>query len=700
MGITRTRCRGCLGCRACTDSKVLRPLFASCDAPTSVQAETVANGLRHSECDFQKPLTIFNTDSMRRSFRFPEHFDVNGVDGYLETFSAPGDHWSFVRPADEKDPSAKVAEVAEKTRISDLCSTGLYHFRTVQSFLNTYSRTEGVGLSELQGGERYVVPLYNLLIEAGQNIRYHHIGSDDVAFSGTPDEYDAFSKCVPVRPRTAGVITGRLRDISDAYATLHKAVNLRGEGLLEKIVLSTWYGEIDRYPGLREDLTSSGVDIVESECPPQSIRPLAMWVAWIQAAALQRGIDAAGGADCIFKLRTDKCAPHIEAFRPVLQDVPQPSGPYSPLEGVVSVRMVRAGIPLHISDIINYGYRSDIETMIATTLSGEMQFDAKDAWTGVETRWAASPWFRESPLYRSYHAGLDAFASARALMAWSETAGEDEVPEALARAIAFGWRVISDGFFIADSRPLPAERLPDAHLRDVFNSKDKQLARTVPSRRGATRNFVSQQTVDGLAHGRFSDTSAGSVFSKAIAQLDDGRADKAIDDEGYNKIARFFVANGERKNSVAAPVTVSRAAAVEVSQNRFSEAAAFAMISRSFGAPAEQENALALIAMKTSESPPGNRSYAVADAYLTGAGGLPKSDDLARKWMWVGAELSHNPSVTGFAELAISLPESDPDLREKAMGQLRASGLETSSVAKRIAELMDARRKGQPADSG
>lgn len=676
--------------RECARLGITAPRFVVLDAPTSGQAETVAEGIRQSGCDLEKPLTVFNIDSMRRHFRFPDHFDMDGVDGYLETFTAPGDHWSFVRPCDGTSAEAKVAEVAEKTRISDLCSTGLYHFRTGRSFMEAYERTESIGLSDLQGGERYVAPLYNLLIEAGKDVRYHHIDADDVAFCGTPEEYDAFLASVPDRPRTAGVITGRLRDIGDAYATLRKATELRDEGLLETLVLSTWRGEIDQFAGLREDLVASGVAIVESDCPPQTIKPFGMWVSWIQAAALQRGIDAAGDADCILKLRTDKCASYMEMFRPALQDTPLPSGRLSPLRGIVSVRMARAAIPLHVSDIIYYGFRSDIEAMIATAVSGEMQYDALNGWTGVETRWAAGPWFRANPLYRSYHAGVDAFAAARAMMSWAETTPGQKVPEALARVMALGWRVLSDGFHAVDSRPLPGERLPEVPLSDAFHPDDTRLARTVASRRGATRNFLSQEIIDGLARGRFADTSEGAVFRDAIASLDTKRSVRPLSGKDYAEIGRFLSAHGERKAAVAAPLSVTHAAGFDGSQERFSEGAAFAMICRSFGAPMVHEEAVKRIATETPQEAPGTRSHAIARAYVSGGKGLPQSASLALKWMWIGAELRHKPSVTGYAELVIAQSEPDQGMLQQAMSQLRVSGLEASEVAGRVAALMKA----------
>ena len=166
-----------------------RLAIVTLDAPTSGQAETVAMGLDRAAAAPGDPLTIFNIDTMRPGFRYPGVATAQGTDGYLEVFRGPGDHWSFVEPTED---GARVARVTEKDRISDLCSTGLYHFARTSDFQDAYAEVADVPPETLQGGERYVAPLYNRLIARGARIGYHVIGAEEVHFFGTPSEYDAF----------------------------------------------------------------------------------------------------------------------------------------------------------------------------------------------------------------------------------------------------------------------------------------------------------------------------------------------------------------------------------------------------------------------------------------------------------------------------------------------------------------------------
>lgn len=187
--------RGGADTRAFIDRECARLGFASDDyaavaleTPTRGQAETVALGLEVAGADADAPLTIFNIDSFRPGFRHPPVANERGVDGYLEIFRGEGDQWSFVRLAAD----GTAAEVAEKRRISDLCSTGLYHFRRAGDFLDAFHRERVKDADALSGGELYVAPLYNLLIADGKAIGHHEIPREDVIFCGVPAEYEAF----------------------------------------------------------------------------------------------------------------------------------------------------------------------------------------------------------------------------------------------------------------------------------------------------------------------------------------------------------------------------------------------------------------------------------------------------------------------------------------------------------------------------
>jgi hypothetical protein len=164
--------------------------IAVLDAPTAGQAETVALGVSQAAVAPDEPLTVFNIDTFRPGFRFPAGFDAGAVDGYLEVFRGEGQNWSYVRPA--AAGSDRVAETTEKVPISDLCCTGLYHFRSAGLFAGAYETFAGGAAAGMGLRELYVAPMYNLLIRQGCDIRYDVISATDVVFCGVPAEYEAF----------------------------------------------------------------------------------------------------------------------------------------------------------------------------------------------------------------------------------------------------------------------------------------------------------------------------------------------------------------------------------------------------------------------------------------------------------------------------------------------------------------------------
>jgi hypothetical protein len=162
------------------------------DAPTRGQAETVMLGVNKAELHVDTPLTIFNIDTFRPNFSFPNEFDINQIDGYLEVFIGSGSNWSYVRP--ESPNSNKVIETAEKREISQFCCTGLYHFSKFQIFQDAYDKYISFSQEHWDANELYVAPLYNLAIRNDQDIRYHVINRNQVIFCGVPSEYEAYKK--------------------------------------------------------------------------------------------------------------------------------------------------------------------------------------------------------------------------------------------------------------------------------------------------------------------------------------------------------------------------------------------------------------------------------------------------------------------------------------------------------------------------
>ena len=104
--------------------------------------------------------------------------------GLISIATLPGDNWSFART----DNDGNVIAVAEKLRISDNASTGLYYFSSGQEFLEVGD--EIIARQEKTRGEYYVIPVYQKYIERGWKVGISK--ADEVWDMGNPDAIAKF----------------------------------------------------------------------------------------------------------------------------------------------------------------------------------------------------------------------------------------------------------------------------------------------------------------------------------------------------------------------------------------------------------------------------------------------------------------------------------------------------------------------------
>ncbi|MBL7860705.1 MAG: NTP transferase domain-containing protein [Cyclobacteriaceae bacterium] len=106
--------------------------------------------------------------------------------GIISVANLPGDRWSFAKP----DHTGRVVEVAEKIRISDFASTGLYYFRFVKDIISIGE--EMVIKKETHKGEYYIIPVYQKMIQRGDYIGISK--AEEIIDLGTPEALADFIK--------------------------------------------------------------------------------------------------------------------------------------------------------------------------------------------------------------------------------------------------------------------------------------------------------------------------------------------------------------------------------------------------------------------------------------------------------------------------------------------------------------------------
>ncbi len=172
-------------------------------ASSGGQAETVAFGVTRGNVDAATPLTVFNIDTFRPGFRFPDGPWSQASEGFLEVMPAEDPSLSYVEPlrpgswpgsgpgsGPVSGPGVAaeplVARTAEKERISGFGSTGLYHFARASSLMWALDQERRRPTAR----ELYIAPLYNHLIGRGERIHYVVADSSEVVFCGAPAQYE------------------------------------------------------------------------------------------------------------------------------------------------------------------------------------------------------------------------------------------------------------------------------------------------------------------------------------------------------------------------------------------------------------------------------------------------------------------------------------------------------------------------------
>ena len=144
------------------------------------QLLTAVTALEQNQPDHNLPLLIHNCDT---GFNWQDDLlPKNGAYGSMAVFPAKGEHWSFGKP-DPIHPNQAI-EIAEKKRISNLASIGLYGFQSIELFLKDAHKQLRNG--DTVNGEHYVAPLLQQAIRQGKIVQLPRV--DGVRTYGTPKE--------------------------------------------------------------------------------------------------------------------------------------------------------------------------------------------------------------------------------------------------------------------------------------------------------------------------------------------------------------------------------------------------------------------------------------------------------------------------------------------------------------------------------
>ena len=459
------------------------------------------------------------------------------------------------------------------------------------------------------------------------------------------------------------LITGAVRDVVDFFKTVDSVLRLRAEGLADAVILSTWFGELDRHEGLAARLVKAGVDVVESEPPHTDIGPRPFWLYCIQGTSLARGLEGISAGSPTLKLRTDKTARLIDEFRPWLEASPPASGADQALEPVFErkllTRQMRTSAPFHVSDMAFMGLKEDLQKVF--TLDARLEAQVVKLSMGLELRWLIPPFYDLYPLLSSFYGRVHAFSLAGAVQEWGRRRDGTPLASPLLRLYALYFRCLAQNFHCVEERGSESA----IAFEDCFDPGADKIIYTTMSSRGVTCSFRSQAVITALAEGRVASSANAERYLEAL-QWPRDRLAAALTEEEASDIAAF-AARYNGGGSVVRPVLRRRAGEQSETTPDFGVRAAFAyLIEETNAPPADRPNLLAILAEEGGGEPAGAAYFAAAEAYRTGARGLAQSKKWALDWYARAAALRHKGAQLAYAKLIFANAQAEETQRAEA----------------------------------
>jgi dTDP-glucose pyrophosphorylase len=169
-----------------TMTPLLDVVVIEVDGPTEGAAASVLAAKEY--IDNNDLLVICNSDQIVKWT--PNDFlkdagEGRGLDGSIAVFTADGDRWSYAKT----DENGRVTKVAEKQKISDQATAGVYYWRYGSDFVKYAEKM--IDKDIRVNGEFYVAPVYNEAILDGKTVGVYIV--DEMIPLGTPEDLDIYN---------------------------------------------------------------------------------------------------------------------------------------------------------------------------------------------------------------------------------------------------------------------------------------------------------------------------------------------------------------------------------------------------------------------------------------------------------------------------------------------------------------------------
>jgi hypothetical protein len=427
------------------------------------------------------------------------------------------------------------------------------------------------------------------------------------------------------------VCCGALRELIDFKMTLATLVDLRNQGLAEAVVLSTWRGEVERNPGLREKLDQLGVITVESDDPPHP-GPSNFWR---QLKSFYCGFKVCPKEVNILKARTDKIMQFLGPFSRALEKGPEPVIPHGdlklPFRRKIRVPHTFSTVPISFLDMMFYGRQADLAKV--AHFDGFTQNCAIAPKLDPSFAWISRPFMDLHPIFMEFMETYNVRHVSNALLLYARSGETRQIPKYLAKVFALNLVLVRSCITLPFSRG----EAEDISFYDLFGRRGMIHGISSPARVGYKKvTLKADSYVEAAVTGALESSHDYKRFLKWIEKFKEVvRVNRCLDERSKAEVDAFIARYGDEKDFVR-PLTVIRPSASETGKARgsFEDVLDFLDLADGMEGDRKEKKVINEVLQQSIE----NRKktewafFRIGQFYWDGRGGLKKDRMKAMAW--------------------------------------------------------------------
>lgn len=313
-----------------------------------------------------------------------------------------------------------------------------------------------------------------------------------------------------------------------ALLQISNLANLQAQGLIDQVVISTWEGELERYPDVLDPIRKGRFTVVEAAEPKLKTPGYVLH----QARTFQNGLSACADDAMVMKLRFD-VMPIGPEYSAILsgQAWEQKARRQEPthFRRPVWIHNGAPFYPFNHNDIVIYGHKLDLEKIANIDLKNEIDF----ATLAPEQFFHLAPFLARNPLIRT-------FARIQRPMIAGDVGGNQVYAETLLaspfwhRVWALNIRLLLENFYVGFRSDEEVYANSTLETFQKFSLTDLVMGREgMPGISyyplSATTLFDSLSWAQAASEGRFRQDATGKMLAAAFEEADwNNRTDSSV----------------------------------------------------------------------------------------------------------------------------------------------------------------------------